>query len=367
MAVTIAAIILALSINASTAARIDAVFSAYDHRGSPGFALGIIKDEALLYVRGYGDANIENRVPIDERTDFHLASLSKQFTASAIALLVLQRRLSLDDPVAKYVPRASVFGPALRVKDLVYMTSGLPDYSALRRANGLPWYSSYYFTRDEALAAVFASRKLLFAPGTRYDYTNTNYMLLTKIVERVTGIPFATYMHETIFTPLGMTGTSVNDDPTQIIPHRAYGYAPRVSKVIAQLKSVGITARAGSGWIYLARTSPHFGGSGVFSNIDDLAKWDTDWYSQQLAPGFTALMTTRERFAFGAMDGMGLGFRAVYGKLAIDYSGADIDASTFMERIPSERFTIICLSNDPLGDAEEKADAVLAILREHII
>lgn len=352
-------------IDGGTARRIDNVFATYAHRGSPGFALGLIHDGRLVFSRGYGDANLDNRIPITSHTSFHLASVSKQFTAAAVALLVLDGKLSMEDPVALYIPEARKYPSELRVRDLVYMTSGLHEYFDTPREGGIPWYSAYYFTTDVAIGAGLAPNRLLFKPGTRYDYSNTNFMLLTKIVERVSGQPFSAFMHKRIFAPLEMNDTEINDDSTAVIPDRAVGYAPRDRRTIAELRRVGIFAKTGPGWIMLARNSPHFGGSGVFSNLVDLAKWDANWYSGRLAgPAFTKIMTRRPKFKFGAMDGMGLGFHSRFGEPTINYSGSDIDTSTFIERFPKERFTIVCLSNDPLGDAEGKAAAVLAILHQ---
>jgi CubicO group peptidase (beta-lactamase class C family) len=347
------------------ARKIDRVFSAYDHTGTPGFALGLIHDGKLVFARGYGDADLDYRIPITPHTSFHLASLSKQFTAAAVALLILDGRLSMEDRVTRYIPETAKYGSDLRVKDLVYMTSGLHEYFETPRKSGDPWFSAYYFTRDEALRSALVPDRLLFAPGTRYDYSNTDFILLTRIVERVSGQPFSKFMRDRIFKPLEMNETEVNDDSTEIVVDRALGYAPRDKRTIAQLRSVGIFARPGPGWILLARNSPHFGGSGVFSNLVDLAKWDMNWYTGRLAgSAFTNIMTRRLRFDFGKMDGMGLGFHSRYGQPTINYSGADLDASTFMERFPRQRFTIVCLSNDPLGDAEGKAAAVLAILHQ---
>ncbi len=327
--------------------------------------MGLIRDGELVFARGYGSANLDYRIPITSHSAFHLASVSKQFTAAAVALLILGKKLSMDDPVAKYIPEARKYGPALRIKHLVYMTSGLHEYFEVPRKNGDPWFSAYYFTRDEAIASALASPKLRFAPGTQYEYSNTNFMLLTRIVERVSGEPFAVFMKNRIFDPLDMHETQINDDSTAIIPDRALGYAPRDSKTIVELRTVGVFARPGPGWILLSRNSPHFGGSGVFSSLVDLAKWDENWYTGRLAgPALTLMMDRREPFAFGTMDGMGLGFHSAYGHATIDYSGADIDASTFMERFPALHLTIVCLSNDPLGNAEAKAVEVLAILHQ---
>ena len=263
-------------IDGGTARRIDNVFATYAHRGSPGFALGLIHDGRLVFSRGYGDANLDNRIPITSHTSFHLASVSKQFTAAAVALLVLDGKLSMEDPVALYIPEARKYPSELRVRDLVYMTSGLHEYFDTPREGGIPWYSAYYFTTDVAIGAGLAPNRLLFKPGTRYDYSNTNFMLLTKIVERVSGQPFSAFMHKRIFAPLEMNDTEINDDSTAVIPDRAVGYAPRDRRTIAELRRVGIFAKTGPGWIMLARNSPHFGGSGVFSNLVDLAKWDAN-------------------------------------------------------------------------------------------
>ena len=352
-------------LDAQTTTRIDGVFAGYSRPNSPGFAVGLIRDGHLFFERGYGSANLDYETPITIDTQFHLASLSKQFTASAIALLVLKKKLSLNDPVARYIPEASKYGSRLRVKHLVYMTSGLHEYFNTSRKDAEPWYTAYYFTRDEAIKSALAPSQLLFQPGTRYDYSNTNFMLLTLIVERVSGEPFAVFMKKRIFDPLEMHETEINDDSTAIIRNRATGYAPRDARTISQLRGVGVFARPGPGWVMLARNSPHFGGSGVFSSLRDLAKWDENWYSGRLSgPAFTNAMNHRESFSFGAMDGMGLGFHSAYGHATINYSGADIDTSTFMERFPEQRLTIVCLSNDPLGNAESKADEVLSILHQ---
>ncbi|HYI00460.1 serine hydrolase domain-containing protein [Hyalangium sp.] len=161
-------------LDAETKAQIDALFAEHDRADTPGYAVGIIKDGRLVFAKGYGQANLDDQIPITPRTSFHLASLSKQFTAAAIALLILDGQVSLEDPVSKYLPETARFGPDLRVKHLLYMTSGLPEYMSLPRKSGMPWYSAYYFTREEALAATLSADKLDFAPGTRPGPTPTS-------------------------------------------------------------------------------------------------------------------------------------------------------------------------------------------------
>jgi len=347
--------------------KIDAIFAAYARPDTPGYALGLLKDGELVYARGYGQANLDDQIPITPQTSFHLASVSKQFTGAAVALLILDGKLSLEDPVSKYIPEAAKYGDNLRIKHLVYMTSGLHEYTDLPRDSGQPWITFYYFTRDEAIHTALKPDKLEFAPGTQWAYRNTNYMLLTKIVEQISGQPFSTFMQQRIFNPLGMQHSQINDDTTLIIPHRATGYAPRSdARVQKELADHGVTIRPGDGWVRLVRVSPHFGGSGVFSTLEDLAEWDRNWYTFKLAgPAFNDLMNKRVHFQHDKdNDAFGLVWRELYGKTMIDYSGGDTDTSTYMARFPDQHFTIICLSNMPLGDAEAKAREVLELLHQ---
>jgi CubicO group peptidase (beta-lactamase class C family) len=331
----------------------------------PGYAIALIKDGELVLAKGYGLANLDDDIPITPETSFHLASLSKQFTGAAVALLILDGKISLSDPVAKYLPEVAKYGNGLRIEHLVYMTSGLHEYTDQARTSGMPWMTFYYFTRDEAIDAALRPDQLELTPGTQWAYRNINYMLLTRIVEVVSHQPFSAFMHDRIFLPLGMLHSEINDDSTEVIPHRATGYAlrsdPRLIKELAQVK---VAIKPGDGWVRLVRVAPHFGGSGVFTTLDDLLLWDRNWYSGTIGgPKFTDLMNRRMKFEHDKdNDAFGLVWRTRYGHSMLDYSGGDTDVSTYMARFPDEHFTVICLSNMPLGDAEGKADAVLELL-----
>jgi CubicO group peptidase (beta-lactamase class C family) len=351
-------------LNAVQLSAVDRLFSRPSD--SPGYAVGLIKDGEFVLAKGYGLANLDDAIPITRMTSFHLASLSKQFTAAAVALLILDHRIALSDPVAKYLPEVSKYGNGLRIEHLVYMTSGLHEYTDEPRKNGAPWMAFYYFTRDEAIAAALQPDQLEFAPGTKWAYRNINYMLLTKIVEVVSHQSFAAFMQDRVFGPLGMSHSEINDDGTEIILHRATGYALRADpRVIKELAQVGVAIKPGDGWVRLVRVAPHFGGSGVFTTLNDLLLWDQDWYTGTLAgPEFTELMDKRMKFKHDKdNDAFGLVWRSLYGHAMLDYSGGDTDASTYMARFPEQHFTIICLSNMPLGEAEDKAHALLDLLR----
>jgi CubicO group peptidase (beta-lactamase class C family) len=166
---------------------------------APGHAVALIKDGEFVFTKGYGLSNLDDHIPITPETSFHLASLSKQFTAAAVALLVLDHKVALSDPVAKYLPEDSKYGDGLRIEHLIYMTSGLHEYTEEPRKNGTPWMTFYYFTRDEAIAAALQPDQLEFTPGTTWAYRNINYMLLTRIVEVVSREPFAAFMQARVF------------------------------------------------------------------------------------------------------------------------------------------------------------------------
>jgi len=349
----------------ATVARINALFAPFDHDGSPGYALGVVKDGQLIFAKGYGRANLDYNLPITPQTSFHLASLSKQFTAAAVALLILDGKLTLETPVVAYFPEIAHFKADLRIKHLIYFTSGLPEYTSLARANGSPWFSYFYFTTDEAIATTLRAPALEFAPGTRWEYSNVNYMLLTKIVERISGMPFSEFLERRIFAPLGMRHTQLDDDSSLVIANRATGYLDRSRPDSRrQLEGVGVHIRGGPGYAQLLRISPHYGGSGVFSTVDDLALWNENFESNTLAgPAFTRQMLQRVRFAHGKdNDAFGLVFGSFAGREMIWFSGGDLDTSTYMARIPSEHLAIICLSNMPTGDSEEKAGEVLGLI-----
>jgi CubicO group peptidase (beta-lactamase class C family) len=352
-------------VSQATKTKMDNLFRSYARQDSPGYVLGVVKNGALVFAKGYGQANLDDGIPLTPRTAFHLASLSKQFTAAAVALLILDGKLSLEDSVSKYIPEAAKYGDGLRIKHLVYMTSGLHEYTDLPRASGDPWMTFYYFTRDEAIRTALKPETLEFAPGTQWAYRNINYMLLTQIVEQISVQPFSTFMQQRVFRPLNMEHSDINDDTTLVIPNRATGYASRSDpRLIKELAQVGVQIRSGDGWVRLLRVSPHYGGSGVFTTLEDLTKWDENWYSGKLAgQAFTELMNKRMHFQHDKdNDAFGLVWRELYGRPMLDYSGGDTDTSTYMARFPTEHLTIVCLSNMPLGDAENKAHEVLDVL-----
>ena len=351
------------SLDAQTISKIDTLFGNSVRRQGPGYAVGVTRDDQILYAAGYGNANLDDGVAITPGTSFHLASLSKQFTASAVALLILEGKLRLDDPVEKFIPEARRYGPQLQVRHLLYMTSGLVEYTAVKRPNGDPWFSDSYFDIDDALRASL-SQPLEFQPGQQWAYRNINFMLLARIVEKISGQSLARFLDERMFRPLGMKQSLVDDDSTQVIAHRAVGYAPRTPRIVEELRKVGIKARTDGDWVRLNRVSPHYGGSGVFSSVEDLAKW-ADNFDHPRVGGrdYVSLMYQTTRFQHPKVnDAFGLVWREFRGTRILDYAGEDLDANTYMAHFPESHVTVICLSNMLTGDCEAKAHAVMEML-----
>ena len=335
----------------SASQAIDSLFAEYDRSDAPGFAVGVIQGGELVYAKGFGSANLDYHIPISTESVFNLASLSKQMTAACIALLIQQGKVSLDADVKTYISEFPDYPGPVKVKHLIYMTSGLNEYYRLERPGGKDWFLDY-FTVDDAIALSLEQPELDFVPGSAWAYSNINYMLLAEIVERVSGMTFASFAEQYLFEPLGMHNTHVNDDTYRVIPDRVIGYNPREE----------------GGYYHYHRHSPHYGGSGVHSTIEDLYKWDQNFYTHELAgKGWTELMLSTMKFDHDKTnDAFGLAWGDYNSLPILWYSGGDTGFSTYMVRFPEQELTVICLSNfipaDGYGLAQRKAIDILDIL-----
>ena len=235
--------------------KVDQLFSEWDKWDSPGAALAVIKDGSIIYKRGYGSANLEYNIAITPSTIFHVASVSKQFTAFAITMLAQEGKLALDDDVRKYLTEVPDFGKTITIRHLIHHTSGLRDQWELLAMAG--WRLDDVITKQHILKMVRHQKELNFEPGEEYLYCNTGYTLLAEIVERVSGQSFREYTEANIFKPLGMTNTHFHDDHEMIVKNRAYSYAP--DKDSGFRKSVLSFANVGA--------------TSLFTTVEDLAKW----------------------------------------------------------------------------------------------
>jgi len=205
--------------------KVDRIFEGIDSETSPGCALSVMQKGEIIYENGYGMANLEYGVPITPETIFHVASVSKQFTAMAIELLVNDGLVSWDDDIRDYVPEVPDLGHTITLRHLVHHVSGFRDQWSLLLLAGWRWESDVVRQRD-VLDVVSRQAALNFPPGTRYLYSNTGYTLLAVVVERVSGQTLREFSKERIFGPLGMDNTHFQDDHRRIVPNRAWAYEP---------------------------------------------------------------------------------------------------------------------------------------------
>src|SRR6202030_3201295 len=245
-----------------SAAAVDEGFGDLAKAGSPGCALGVYRDGKIIYAKGYGLANIEENVVITPQSVFDIGSTSKQFTAASILLLEKQGKLSVNDDVRKYLKELPDYGQKITILELLNHTSGLRDYLTLMELAGVN--VDGVTTDEDALALIQRQKALNFAPGSEYLYSNTGFFLLSVIVQRLSGKTLREFAAENIFSPLEMTHTQYRDNHAALIANRAMAYAERDDK---------------SGYTLDVSYFEQTGDGAVHTSVEDLLKWDENFYS----------------------------------------------------------------------------------------
>ena len=332
------------------AKRVDTVFTKWDQPDSPGCALGVYRGGQIVYKRGYGIEDLNEDVHITPRTVFHVASMSKQFTAASVVLLAQQGKLSLDDDVRTYIRELPDFGQKITIRNLVYHTSGLRDQWALLELAG--WrYSKDLITDEDVMSMMTRQKELNFKPGERHMYCNTGYTLMGLIVRRVSGMSLREFTTKNIFEPLGMMHTHFRDDHAEIIKHDAVGYEQEAGKPfeisITNFDTVGATS--------------------LHTTVEDLQRWDENFYQPKVG-GAAFVQQMLEQGKLNNGEQLDYAFGLVIGKYkglpTVDHGGADAGYRSDMTRFPEQHFSVAVLCNsaetDPSALARQVADIVLA-------
>lgn len=335
--------------NPGTQAQVDALFTEWSDPGQPGLAIGIIEDGELTYARGFGSANIEHEVPITPESVFYLASVGKQFTTFAIALLQQDGKLSVDDDIRQYVPEMPDYGAPITIRHLIHHTSGLRDYLALLGIAGLDLGTYHH---DQPIVDMLARQKNLnFMPGERFLYSNSGYFLMAVIVERVSGQSLREFADERMFGPLGMANSHFHDDHTHPIKGRAMAYS---------------TGEDGELDVFLS-SFDRVGSGGVYGNIPDLVKWDQNFYSHEIGgQEVYDLMHTQGTLNDGSTIAYagGLFIGEHRGLKTVSHGGSLGGYRTMLTRYPEQKFSVVILANlasiNPTGLAEAVAEIHLA-------
>lgn len=329
-------------------AQVDKLFAAWDTKTTPGAALAIVRDGQIIYKRGYGMAKLEDDIIMTPSKIFDIGSVSKQFTAACVALLVHDGKLAVKDDIRTCLPEMPAYEKPVTIDHLLHHTSGVRDYNSLLSLAGFRMESDCP-TVEEALTIITRQKKLDFLPGDEYSYSNSGYFLLGQIVERVSGKSLNAFAQERIFKPLGMIHTLYQEDHTQVIKNRATGYD-----------------RRGAGFVLDMSNWDETGDGNVYTSVEDLALWDQAFYSNALGKDVmdmlhaTGVLNNGKRLEYA----WGLEILEYRGLKLVGHGGSWAGFRAAIARFPEQRFSVICLVNrsgtDPFSLGLRVADIYLA-------
>jgi CubicO group peptidase (beta-lactamase class C family) len=330
---------------------VDQLFRQWDKQDSPGCAVAVIKEGKIIYKKAYGMADLERSVPLTTASVFNIASNTKQFTAFAIALLAEEGKLSLDDDIRKYFPEFPDYGHTITVRHLLHHTSGIREYAMLLLLAGKRWINHYPL--EDIMELITRQKQLNNIPGDEHIYSNSGYFLLGLLVRRVSGKSLGDFFRQHIFEPLGMKHTYFYDNINRIIKNRAIGYSPGRNGSYA----LEISLMLGEG------------GGGILSTLEDLFRWDRNFYHNKLGKGSRELIKTM--LTPGTLNNgtrleyaLGLVVRKYKGLTMVSHGGGWSGFRSEILRFPEQKFSVICLANlgstDPYHLAVRVADIFLA-------
>lgn len=328
--------------------RLDAALAHLANDAGPGAAVGVVQGGQVVYARGYGLASLENGNANGPGTIFRIGSVSKQFTAMCIAILAHRGEIDLDADIRTYLEDFLPLDTPVTVRHLLHHTSGLREYMTLAKLSGLDPGAAY--SPGETREMLARQKGLVFAPGDRYRYTNSNYFLLGEIVREVSGKSLKRFAQDHLFSPLGMESTHFHDRHDHVVEGRAFGYSP-----------------AGRNkWALDITTLNHVGDGGVFTNIHDLAKWMANLQDSVLEGGddLVALMETSGVLNDGTDTGYGFGLYEEQwrGQQVIGHGGAWVGYLASTIRLPDHDTSVMVLANSSRLPVEKTAYEVAAVV-----
>ena len=336
----------------SRALRADSVFERFDRTDSPGCALGVYQDGKVLYARGYGMASLEHGVALSPRSVLDVGSISKQFTAMAMLMLQKEGKLSLDDPIRKYIPELPAYADRITLRRALSQTSGLRDLYIMMGQTG----RSFEGDTVDALRVITRSAEPNYEPGASYLYTNSGWILAAQIVYRLTGKTLAQFAEERIFGPLNMRDTRYLADATTILPNAAEGYAPRPT-----------------GGFRVARSSYDgaiMGAGAVHTTVEDFGRWLNNYDSAAVGGrDIIETMTTATTLNDGspARSGptqayaVGLNVGTLRGLRVVSHGGSWAGYRGHFLRFPDQRFAVATFCNLTTSGPDSLARKVAGI------
>jgi CubicO group peptidase (beta-lactamase class C family) len=315
-------VLLAYSCLAQDAAKLDQIVEPYVVSGKFMGSVLVARGNDVLLSKGYGSANLEWEIPNSPDTRFRLGSITKQFTAACILLLEERGKLSVQDPVKKFMPDAPAAWDKITIYHVLTHTSGIPSFT------GFPDYAKLepFATTPAELVARFREKPLEFAPGENWKYSNSGYVLLSYLIEKISGDSYEKFVRENIFTPLNMKDSGY-DSNSAIIPHRASGYV------------AGKNGLENAGFIHMSIPQ---GAGALCSTTRDLLKWERGLFGGKvLTVESLEKMTTpfKNNYAFG------LSVRTAGGRKVIEHNGGIEGFNTHLAYYPDSKLTVVVLGN----------------------
>lgn len=313
--------------------RTDQLFSAYDHEDVPGGVVGVVRGGDLVFAKAYGAANLTYDIPFTVQTRSNIGSTSKQFTAMAICLLAQQGKLSLDDDIRQHVPELPDLGQTVTIRHLLTHTSGYREFLNLLAMSGRSLGEGDWIDRDEMIGIIQRQPALQNDPGSEWNYNNTGYALMTIVVENVTGQPFAEWMDENVFTPLGMDNTFVRAHRADIVANSAMGYLPSEGDTYRMATDLGGAMGAG----------------GMYTTVGDMALWIGNLLSPTLGgEDVIEEMSTPYELTDGESTSYGLGLfiGELRGLKMIQHGGADTAHRCLLLVFPEIDAGVVVMSNN---------------------
>jgi CubicO group peptidase (beta-lactamase class C family) len=322
----------------------------------PGASVLVLRDGAAVLRLSLGLADVEHGVRVTPATNYRLASISKQFTSAAVLLLMEEGRLTLDESAHRWLPslprQSAPQGGEVTIRQMLTHTSGLIDYEEI-----IPAGTTAQLRYADVLTLLESEHRRYFLPGTAYRYSNTGYALLASIVERASGENFAVFLRRRLFEPLGMRQTVAFEEGVSTVAERAYGYSEAGATTVAD-RAYGDGA-SGASWTRTDQslTSATLGDGGIYSSIDDLARWDAALYDDRLLrPESLRLACAPATATDDPMVHYGLGWRITGDSWW--HSGETLGFRSVILRYPRQRVSVVVLTN---RDAPDVYDTALAI------
>ena len=328
-------------------AQVDALFQKCNRTDLPGCAVAIVKKGEIIYKKGYGMADLERGVPIVPSTVFYAGSISKQFVASCALLLSERKSLDLSAPIQRYLTDFPHYQAPITVQHLIYHTSGIRDYFEILEEAGINYLNQ--IARDDVYNLIRSQDSLNFLPGEKYAYSNSGYLMLSMIIEKVTKMTFREFAEQEIFQPLGMTHSLFLDNTNMLVPNRAWGYRINIDDQVENM---------------LMRFDL-VGSGGLYTTVEDLFLWDQNFYNSKIgSERFIEKLLTTDRLNNGDDTQYAFAVRkdTLLGKNVIGHSGSLGGYRAQYIQFPDDETSIIILGNYANFKPGERAHEIAKLL-----